>query len=645
MQSIRRSFLVTALFGGVLFPFHPVNAQYSANYQTNIISGVTSNWVGDYIVGNTTFADALLIQNSGVLSNDNGYIGYEAGANNNTVLVSGTGSVWSDAAVVYVGDQGAGNSLVISNGGLVSCTYASVGGDGYNNGGDANTILVTGTGSVWSNQGVLVLGNSSSGNRLIIANGGQAYDGGARVGGTPGDDFNMVVVSGTGSVWNSGGIWLGWFGDFNQLIITNGGSVYGGLVNESSTNTVIVTGPGSALIGDPVSIGYTGLGNQLLISNGGLVSDTNASVGSYFFGAYSSALVTGSGSVWSNQNELDVGSDSFANQLAMASGGQVYDNHALVGGPAGSGSDEVLVTGSGSVWSNETQVIVGEQAPSNQVIIAAGGSVIASNIEVGISGSTDNQIAMNGGNLFVTSSGIGVLDLPGGTLTLSNGLITADSLLLTNGGNSIISFAAGTLNSGGTFVTNGETFVVGNGNSTAIFNLLGGVHSFANNLEISSNAFLTGCGTIEGNVVVDPGGTVVANCGGTLTFDGSVTNNGLMQAIDGTELEAYGTVVNNGTIDIITGSTNFHGGFINNGTVLDSKSVRIVQISISGTNVIVKCLSFVGHNFQLQDRNSLTTGSWTSIGSAQAGTNGVLTFTDVGGATNTQRFYRVDVFP
>ncbi|MGH3166289.1 MAG: hypothetical protein ACRDN0_10405, partial [Trebonia sp.] len=44
-----------------------LQAQYSANFQTNIISGLTSNWAGSYYVGNTTYADVLLIQSSGVL--------------------------------------------------------------------------------------------------------------------------------------------------------------------------------------------------------------------------------------------------------------------------------------------------------------------------------------------------------------------------------------------------------------------------------------------------------------------------------------------------------------------------------------------------------------------------------------------------
>ncbi|HUJ09366.1 MAG TPA: hypothetical protein VL171_05010 [Verrucomicrobiae bacterium] len=56
------------------------NGQFSANFQTNTISAVTSNWVGNgtYVVGSNTFADVLQITNSGVLSNGTGSIGYDS---------------------------------------------------------------------------------------------------------------------------------------------------------------------------------------------------------------------------------------------------------------------------------------------------------------------------------------------------------------------------------------------------------------------------------------------------------------------------------------------------------------------------------------------------------------------------------------
>jgi len=68
-------------------------AQHTADYQAKIISGVTSNWTGNYLVGSNTFADVLLIQNNGVLSNGTGYSSYEAGSSNNSALVTGSGSL------------------------------------------------------------------------------------------------------------------------------------------------------------------------------------------------------------------------------------------------------------------------------------------------------------------------------------------------------------------------------------------------------------------------------------------------------------------------------------------------------------------------------------------------------------------------
>jgi hypothetical protein len=165
-------------------------------------------------------------------------------------------------------------------------------------------------------------------------------------------------------------------------------------------------------------------------------------------------------------------------------------------------------------------------------------------------------------------------------------------------------------------------------------------------LAIRSNAFLTGCGTIEGNVTIDPGGTVLANCGGMLTFTGSVTNNGIMQAVDGSVLQAYGTVVNNGIINAVNGSTEFLGGLVNNGCVLTESDSQISSITRSGNNVTVQIQSPAcpTSTYQLQVTPSLKPATWTNLGASQSGTGGVLTFSDSGGATNHPgRFYRIDV--
>ena len=76
------------LLMGTWAGIRPAPAQYTFDYQTNIISGVTSNWAGNYVVGSNTFANALLIRNAGVLTNADGYVGYLSDSSSNYVMVS-----------------------------------------------------------------------------------------------------------------------------------------------------------------------------------------------------------------------------------------------------------------------------------------------------------------------------------------------------------------------------------------------------------------------------------------------------------------------------------------------------------------------------------------------------------------------------
>jgi hypothetical protein len=197
-------------------------------------------------------------------------------------------------------------------------------------------------------------------------------------------------------------------------------------------------------------------------------------------------------------------------------------------------------------------------------------------------------------------------------------------------------------------VSNDENFVVGDGTDVATFQLASGgsgIHSFANGLTISSNAFLTGCGTIEGSIVVDCGGTVVANCGGTLTFTGIVTNNGTMQALNGSVLEVYSNLVNNGVIDIRAGTTNFHAGFINNGIVVTTNNFPVITaIQVVGSDIEISVKTGTGSAYVFEETTNLTGASWTPVIEFN-GPGGVVTFIDSGAALLPQRYYRVGLVP
>src|SRR5213593_822448 len=72
--------------------------QFTADFQTNTISGVVSNWAGNgsYVVGSNTFFNTLRVLGGGALSNGSGIVGYTAAASNATVIVSDTGSRWTN---------------------------------------------------------------------------------------------------------------------------------------------------------------------------------------------------------------------------------------------------------------------------------------------------------------------------------------------------------------------------------------------------------------------------------------------------------------------------------------------------------------------------------------------------------------------
>lgn len=233
----------------------PARAQFTADYQTNIISGVTSNWEGSYDVGSNYVFDALQIINGGVLSNTlidsfiSPSIGYSSTANSNSVLVSGSGSLWNNQGTLTVGVYGSGNSLVITNGGAVYISSTVM--IGRNSTANNNSVLVSGNGSVLSTGYGLYLGRSSS--RVVINDGGAVISSRATIGNGGGSN-NSVVVSGTGSVWNNQrSLNVGVSGSGNSLVIDNGGSVVSSNIVVAPNNLVSLNG-GNLIMTDSLEI-------------------------------------------------------------------------------------------------------------------------------------------------------------------------------------------------------------------------------------------------------------------------------------------------------------------------------------------------------------------------------------------------------
>src|SRR5205814_160103 len=138
----------------------------------------------------------LCITSAGQVSSMSVYLGNNAAAISNQVVVTGTNSRWNINGDVYAGYSGSFNQLAIQNGG-----QARVSGDIY-------------------------VGHFGSSNQLTIQNGGQVSNTNCFIGDDVEAAGNAVLVIGANSRWtNVGDLYVGNYGSGNQLMILTTGQV------------------------------------------------------------------------------------------------------------------------------------------------------------------------------------------------------------------------------------------------------------------------------------------------------------------------------------------------------------------------------------------------------------------------------------
>lgn len=135
--------------------------------------------------------------------------------------------------------------------------------------------------------------------------------------------------------------------------------------------------------------------------------------------------------------------------------------------------------------------------------------------------------------------------------------------------------------------------------------------------------------------------SVVSSAGSLITSN--LVNAGTLRLTGNAGLNVTGTFTNTGTLDIMTWNGSLPPGLVNTGTILDRSLIVITSYGLNGTNFNATIQGYVGHNYQLQYRDELTTGSWQNVGVPVAGAGAPINFTHTGGATATQRLYRIAV--
>jgi T5SS/PEP-CTERM-associated repeat protein len=169
---------------------------------------VTISYTGpDLAVG--IFGTAqMTVVTQGTSNYENVFVGVGAGYDDNSLTVANASTTLAASGNVVVGVSESGNSLVVSNGGTVVASGAdgdpaSGGLIGYNAGASNNSITVTGAGSTLSSPMGVTVGLNGSGSSLVISNGGTASSNIGQIGYAAASSNNSVLVMGIGSAWNN----------------------------------------------------------------------------------------------------------------------------------------------------------------------------------------------------------------------------------------------------------------------------------------------------------------------------------------------------------------------------------------------------------------------------------------------------------
>ena len=502
---------------------------------TASITLLSSLVIGDFKKGNLT------VSAGGKATSGTGFLGYDAGATG-TATVTGDGSQWNNSAYLKVGIHGNG-TLNVEAGGKVTNTEGYIGYD-YSSTGQ---VTVTGSGSKWINTGGLYLGTPGgnfdgglgtlnvnslgrvqAGNdsftiaagqtevvigdpvaangSLIVRHGSKITNSGfATIGGSTGY-AGAAYVTGAGSEWNNArDLAVGYFGQ-GALEITAGGVVSNslGYIGMFSTGQVTVNGTGSQWNLSQLFVGIVGNGT-LNVQAGGTVTNVNGYISTYS-GSTGAATVTGAGSKWINQYDLELGGDGFGGDggvgmLTVSNSGKVQvgrDSFTLGGtaemvisDPSGSGNLVVrhgstitnsgpatigasssnagtaTVTGSGSQWNNSGELLVGLSG-NGTLNVQTGGKVTNTTAYVGANFGSTGQVTVTGadskwimtGDLYLALNGNAVLNVADGGVVEVGGLLSVGSLGTLQGNGDV-----------GGYVSNGG--LVAPGNSAGALTIFG----------------------------------------------------------------------------------------------------------------------------------------------------------------------------
>jgi hypothetical protein len=561
----------------------------------------------------TSTNNSLWVTNGGVVQA--GASGVSFDGVGNRALVSGPGSRLESAVALTFGSaaSSAGNLLVVSDGGRLYTSGTSL--LGNNKGAALGRVVITGDGSMWTNSGVRFEGQS---NELHIL-GGALYQGAdTYLGGSTASSMssnNTIVVADRGVFTNSGLLSIGNFGNGNRFLVTNGGAVYvGGAVDVGNVsaaptagqtltnNLLLVAGPtsrmtvlGDVTVGGRPLVTTYGVG-YAVVSNGAQLVAGNVYVSPRAVNPNCAFDLSGAGTLVQASNFF-VGRDTSVNTgvggFARVADGAVLDVVSLQTGTANN-----FITNAGGVYQFfAVSPTITPNTPSS--IVLGNGTVafrdvanvnVKGNWGVGATGRQltnlvfvgdnafrlNNSSTTNAGQEYVFDTGRGATNYVG--LEMVNGNTAWRSAWLAIG-------AGGSL-----LVSNTTADVYGVLTNSGSITVASASASYWSNVVLSSGSLyraLAGTNAFNGGLAINDGATMTMDAWSTLT--GTVTNNSLLQILTNAVYAVTGgqAPAGNGALNVSWGGAltysngayaGFGGGGVTNDGLVDVQNLAVVTL-------------------------------------------------------------------
>ncbi|MDX2225766.1 MAG: hypothetical protein SFY92_01500, partial [Verrucomicrobiae bacterium] len=567
------SFLTTNSSGG---PFYlTIGSGGIINNSTNtqainspIGFSVAQTWqmnAGMLILSNVAFGNTLpltvtgatngtlVIRGAGNWGQNGGLNTYSTIVSNSNFVVTNGGSIthWNDN--VLLNSRG---SLFLSNGGVVAVNRTDIGSSI-----GSNKVVVTGSGSVFSNQNGVWVGShllgspGSSSNLLLLDNGAVGKSTGLYIG-ARGFYSNAVILRG-GSTWNAGGstVAVGWI---DLLDTANGRNV---LVVDNSRLTNVVE----------LRVGYeiNTVSNSMYVSNGALVQASGVRVG--YRSDYNLLQVEGSTTLFNFQNNfLNIG-HKFNSDGSVSLSNRVVVNAATLSNintlTVGFGNDvgtELLATNGARIYSTNDLLLGKESSQYARLTLLNTGTFLS-----------------NTGNFYV-GSGLSTSHALSNTVTVANGAA------FTNSGFTKLGYFFGGYNT--LYVTNG-------GKYKTVGITVGEQPSESNLLYVAGS------------------GSVFDNSGGVLAVGYGLLNNYFPNS--NRVVIADSAVFTNTSVEVGRDAASRNSLVLSNGAIMHATSLTIGYGQSRSNLVLVDGASTVwnngGGNVQVGNSGSLVGGTRSNI--------------------------------